>query len=88
MRAAARHALRPQRRGTRVPPYGFFADFVGVGVPDDPFAPHPQKCHCEPVTDVTGVANRTPPTHRTSLPCLRRAGCPHPVLSDFLIAFL
>ena len=43
MRAAARHALRPQRRGTRVPPYGIFTDFVGVGVPDDPFAPHPPK---------------------------------------------
>ena len=58
MRAAARHALCPQRRGTRVPPYGIFTDFVGVGVSDDPFAPHPQKCHCEPVTDVTGVAIR------------------------------
>ena len=65
MCAAARHALRPQRRGTRVPPYGIFADFVGVGVPDDPFAPHPQKhVIATPVTDVTGVAIRTPPVPR------------------------
>ena len=66
MCAAARHALRPQRRGTQAPPYGIFADFVGVGVPDDPFAPHPQKNLSLRTGAHTGVAIRNPP--RTA-PC-------------------
>ena len=64
MCAAARHALRPQRRGTQAPPYGIFADFVEVGVPDDPFAPHPPKNLSLRTGAHTGVAIRNPPPHR------------------------
>ena len=64
MCAAARHALRPQRRGTQAPPYGIFADFVGVGVPDDPFAPHPQKNLSLRTGAHTGVGQSVIPPHR------------------------
>ena len=66
-----RGGVLPRPREGQSPPYAF-PERVGRGDPRGrpPTAPLAKTCHCEPVTDVTGVAIRNIPylTPPVSLP--------------------